>query len=144
MIYGLSLLALLLALVTGIPAWRKIVQMRDIDRNGRSTTGTVISSKSAMGWLWVAEFGNQDRPLIRYQSPKGAEMVLEVVTSSVLPVRRYQPGQAITVVYDQNLPGRAYAQPEWKVVKREFALSLGSLLAAIGLWLIGRLFNLPF
>lgn len=144
MIYGLSLLLGLLSLVLLLPIAKQMMRMREIDQNCALTAGTVISSKSAMGWLWTASFGNQDRPLIRYQSPKGVEMVLEVVTSSVLPMRRYEPGQSLTVVYDQDSPGKAYAQPEWNVAKREFALGLGTLALAIGLWAIGWLFNLPF
>jgi hypothetical protein len=144
MIYGLSLLLGLLSLVVLIPAIRQMLRMREIDRNSASTNGMVISSKSAMGWLWTASFGNQDRPLIRYQSPKGSEMVLEVVTGSVLPVRRYEPGHSLTIVYDRDMPGRAYAQPEWGVVKREILLGVGALTLAIGLWVTGWFFNLPF
>jgi hypothetical protein len=144
MIYGFSLLFGLLSMVVLIPAIRQMLRMREINRNCAFTDGMVISSKSSMGWMWTAAFGNQDRPLIRYQSPKGAEMILEVVTGSVLPMRRYEPGQSLTVVYDRDMPGRAYAQPEMGVMKREIFLGLGALIMAIGLWVIGRVFNLPF
>ena len=71
-------------------------------------------------------------------------MILEVVTGSVLPMRRYEPGQSLTIVYDRDMPGRAYAQPEMNVMKREIFLGSGALIMAIGLWVIGRFFNLPF
>lgn len=144
MIYGLSLLLGLLSLVLLIPAVRQVLRMREIDRNCAFTSGMVISSKSSMGWMWTAAFGNQDRPLIRYQSPKGAEMILEVVTSSILPMRRYEPMQSLTIVYDKDMPGRAYVQPEMDVMKREIFLGIGTLVLAIGLWIVGRIFNLPF
>lgn len=144
MIYGLSLLLGLLSLVLLIPAVRQILRMREINRNRATADGTVISSKSSMGWMWTAAFGNQDRPLIRYQSPKGVEMILEVTTSSVFPVRRYESGQHLTIVYDKDMPGRAYAQPEMYVMKREIYLGMGALALAVGLWIIGRIYNLPF
>jgi hypothetical protein len=95
MIYGLSLLFLLLALVFGIPAVREWRRMRRIDRRAASTMGVVTSSSSAMGWMWTASFGNQDRPLVGYSLPHGEPMVLEIVTSSVLPRRRYRPARPL-------------------------------------------------
>ena len=144
MIYGFSLLFLLLCLVISIPAVRQMLFMRDVNKNGATTTGEVKSSKSAMGWLWMSSFGNQDRPLISYQSPSGTEMVLEVTTSSVLPKRRYEPGQAVAVVYDSTRPGHAYLATEWKVVVQEIWLGSGALVMSIALWAIGRVYNMPF
>jgi hypothetical protein len=144
MIYGISLLLGLLSLVLLIPAVRQIGRMREINQNCASTLGAVVSSKSSMGWLWTASFGNQARPLIRYQSPKGAEMILEVVTSSIMPIRRYEPGQSLTVIYDKDMPGRAYVQQEMDVMKREIFLGSGALVLAVALWIIGRIYNLPF
>ena len=144
MIYGFSLLILLLGLVVGIPALRKMVYMRDIKKNGVSTMGNVKSTKSAMGWMWAAEFGNQDRPLISYQSPEGNEMILEVTTSSVLPKRNYQPGEAVEVLFDVTRPGRAYLLREWKAVLSDIWIGIGALITAIFLWVVGRVYNLPF
>jgi hypothetical protein len=144
MIYGFSLLFLLLFLVISVPAFRQMLFMRDVNKNGATTTGEVKSSKSAMGWLWMSSFGNQDRPLIRYQSPSGTEMLLEVTTSSVLPKRRYEPGQALEVKYDSSRPGRAYLVAEWQVIVRELWLGSGAFAMSIILWVVGRLFNAPF
>jgi hypothetical protein len=72
-----------------------------------------------MGWLWTSSYGNQDRPLVMYRSPKGEEMVLQIVTSSVIPQRRYEPGQVVTVVYDSTIPGSAYVKDEWQVAARD-------------------------
>ncbi len=144
MIYGFSLLAFTVSLVTGIPALRGLWRMRNINKNCARTTGTVKSSRSAMGWLWAASFGNQDRPLVSYISPRGTEMVLEVVTSSILPQQRYQPGQSIDVIYDIELPGRAYVKDEWTVSIREVELAIAALIAGILFWAIGRYFNMPF
>jgi hypothetical protein len=144
MIYGFSLLFLLLCLVIGIPAIRQMLFMQDVNKNGATTTGEVKSSKSAMGWLWMSSFGNQDRPLIRYQSPSGTEMLLEVTTSSVLPKRRYEPGQTLEVRYDSSRPGRAYLVAEWKVIVRELWLGSGALAMSIVLWIIGCVYNMPF
>jgi hypothetical protein len=121
-----------------------MLYMQDVNKNSATTSGRVVSSKSATGWLWMAEFGNQDRPLVSYQSPQGTELMLEVTTSSVLPTRRYEPDQALEVMYDLDRPGRAYLVAEWKVVLREIWLGSGALVAGIILWVIGRLLNLPF
>jgi hypothetical protein len=145
MIYGLALLSGLLSLVVLIPAIRQMQRMREINRNCALAIGVVISSASAVSRLWwTASLGNQDRPLIRYQLPKGTELNLDVVTSSIFPVPRYEPGRSLTVVYDRDRPGRAYAQPEWGAVKRDILFGLGALILSIGLWVIGRVFNLPF
>ena len=144
MIYGFSLLLILLSLVFSIPAIRQILKMQDIKKNGATTTGIVSSSKSAMGWLWMAEFGNQDRPLVQYYSPSGTEMILEVNTSSILPMRRYEPGQALEVIYDVTRPGRAYLTQEWTIALREIWLSGGALIVGVALWIVGRAYNFPF
>jgi hypothetical protein len=144
MIYGFSLLLLLLSLVFGIPALRKMMYMRKIKKNGRTTTGNVISTKSAIGWLWVSSFGNQDRPLISYQSPNGHELTLEVTTSSVLPTRSYQPNETVEVMYDVIRPGRAYAVHEWSAAHNDLLLSGAALITAMALWIVGRIYNLPF
>jgi hypothetical protein len=144
MIYGLSLLCLLLALVFGIPAVREWWRMRRIDRRPGSTLGIVTSSNSAMGWLWAASFGNQDRPRVSYSTPHGEPMVLEIVTSSVLPQRRYEPGTSLLIVYDKDQPGAAYAKSEKGVILREMWVAAGALVLAIAFWVIGEIFNLPF
>ena len=144
MIYGFSLLSLLLALVFGIPALREWWRMRGIDRRAATTMGIVASSHSAMGWLWAAEFGNQDRPLVKYNLPRGEEMVLEIVTSSVLPRRRYEPGTSLDIVYDKDQPGAAYAKPEKGVILRELWVAAGALALSIVFWVLGEIFNLPF
>jgi hypothetical protein len=139
MIFGFSLLIFLLALVTGIPAARGLLRMREINQHRAETGGTVTSSKSATGWLWTASYGNQDRPLVMYQTPKGEEMVLQIVTSSILPQRRYEPGQAVTVVYDTSMPGSAYVKDEWQVAVRDAWLAAGALFVAVVLLVAGIL-----
>jgi hypothetical protein len=144
MIYGLSLLSLLLALVFGIPAIREWLRMRRIDPRAGNTLGIVTSSNSAMGWLWAASFGNQDRPRVSYSTPHGEPMVLEIVTSSVLPRRRYEPGTSLEIVYDTDQPGAAYAKPEKGVILRELWVAAGALALSIVFWVLGEIFNLPF
>jgi len=118
--------------------------MRDIKKNSGTTRGNVISTSSAMGWLWTAEFGNQDRPRIRYQLPTGTEMILEVTTSSVLPNRSYQPGEAVEVLYDATRPGRAYVAREWTAALNNIWIGSGALIVAIALWIVGYVYSLPF
>ena len=144
MIYGFSLLFVLLGLVLILPALRKLAFMRDVNKNKGVTTGSVISTKSAMGWMWVVSFGNQDRPLIRYESPTGTELILEVTTSSVLPMRRYENGETVEVVYDREHPGRAYAVRERKFALDDLWAGGVALVVAIALWVVGRMYSMPF
>ncbi len=139
MIYGFSLLFLLLSLVLGIPALRQLLRMRAINRNPGVTPGQVTSNSSSLGWLWTASFGSVNRPLIRYQSPRGSEMVLEVADSSMFTNHRYNTGDNVEVVYDRDMPGRAYARPEWPAALREMTFSIISLVVAILLWIVGRM-----
>ncbi len=144
MIYGFSLLFVLLCLVTGLPALRKLFRMRKIKRNCATTTGEVISSKSSLGWLWTSTFGGVSRPLIRYHTPDGKELILEVVSSSMYTYRRYETGASEEIIYDQDRPGRAYARSEWGAALRELWIAGGSLVVAVALWVVGRALNLPF
>ena len=144
MIYVFSFLLLLLGLVFGIPALRKLIYIRTINKTGVTTRGQVISTSSALGrgW-WTAGLGNQDRPLIRYQSSTGTEFLLEVTTSSAWFKSNYQSGELVEVRYDQNTPGRAYSVREWQAVQSDLWIGSASLAAAIILWIIGRVYNLP-
>jgi hypothetical protein len=143
MIYGFSMLFFLLGMVLLIPAARKLLFMRAINRNPATTAGTVISSKSSMGWMWTASFGNQDRPLVRYQSPRGSDLVLEVTAGSILPQRRYEPGSMVTVVYDRDMPGSAYLQNEQQAARRDLRGGILALIGSILLAVIGVVFNFP-
>jgi hypothetical protein len=142
MIFGFALLTFLLALVTGIPATRALLRMREINQHRAETAGTVTSSKSATGWLWTSSYGNQDRPLVQYRSPKGEEMVLQIVTSSIVPQRRYEPGQAVTVVYDTTMTGSAYVKDEWQVAVRDAWIAGAALIVTVILLIAGILLTL--
>ena len=163
MIYGISLLLIVLSVVMCIPAIRRLLKMQDIKTNRATTQGRVLSSNSllglqggriavprehtrsasAWGW-WTAELGNQDRPLIQYRSNSGAELLLEVTASSVFYQRRYETGEAVEVTYDSTCPSRAYPTQEWKIASRELWLGSGALIVGIILWVIGRIYSMPF
>ena len=145
MIYGISLLLILLSLVMGIPAIRQLLNMQDIKKNSSTIQGRVSSSQNLLGrGTWTAALGNQDRPLIQYSSPSGDKLVLEVKTNSIFPIRRYQTGQALEVTYDSARPSRAFVTQERTVALREVWLSSGALILGIVLWIIGRVYELPF
>ncbi len=145
MIYGISMLLILLGLVMGIPAIRQLLNMKNIQRNSATTQGKVSSSKNMLGsGTWTAALGNQDRPLIQYYSSSGAELVFEVNTSSIFPKRRYEVGQALEITYDSAYPSRAYITQERTVALRELWLSGGALVIGIVFWITGRVYNLPF
>lgn len=144
MIYGFSLLFVLLGLVLCIPAARKLLRMREINRNNAVTTGLVTSASSALGWLWTSGFGSSTRPLIKYQSPKGIDIILEVADSSMFTFRKDEPGMAVEVVFDVTVPGRAYAKPDWRSVLQDLWLGLGALFLAAVLWIGGLLLKAPF
>lgn len=145
MIYSFSFLLILLGLVMCIPAIRRLLNMQDINRNSATTQGQVLSSSDLVGrGTWAAGLGNLDRSLIRYYSPSDTEMVLEVRTKSILPITRYEAGQALEITYDKASPGRAYITEEWKNALRDLWLGAGALFVGVMLWIIGRVYNLPF
>lgn len=142
MIYGFALLFFLLALVTGIPALRNLLRMRQINKNAGSTTGYVASMGNALGWLWTSDFGNVARPNIKYESPSGKEMAIEVVTGNMFTVLRYEQGMAVEVVFDRSAPWDAYARPEWMENLKDLWIGLGGLVLSIALVITGRIFGL--
>lgn len=144
MIYGLSFLFILYALVIGIPAIRHLFRIRAINRNCASTAGEVLTNRGALGWLWTSTFGHVSRPLIRYHSPKGDELIYEVTTSNLYTKFRFQPGAIVEMVFDKDRPTRSYAKPEWQTLTRELWITISALFLAVTLWIIGIIFKLPF
>jgi hypothetical protein len=151
MIYNLSLLLSILGLVVGIPALRRLMHMLTIRQNSRMVTGSVISTKSAMnsaGWLMgmvsASEMVNHDRPLVTYRFPEGKEMSIEVVPSNFLSSRRYRIGETVEVAYDRSEPWHAYLVREWRATLRELGIGTVTFLVGVILWIIGRIYNLPF
>jgi hypothetical protein len=142
MIYAFCLLLLVLSLVISIPALRRLLQMRRINRRAASANGYVDNVSSSLGWLWTSDFGSVTRPLIKYDSPQGKEMAIEVAASSMFTFRRYEPGMRIEVIYDSASPWEAYARPEWTANLRDFWIGLGSLVLSIALYILGRLLGL--
>jgi len=151
MIYGISMLLFVLGLVVGIPALRRMMYMLTIRKNSGTTIGNILSTKSAMntgGWLMGAvtasEMVNHQRPLVTYQSPQGREMSIEVVPSNFLSRRKYTVGETVEVRYDLSDPWRAYLVREWQAAARDVWLGTAMSVAAAILWIIGRVYNLPF
>jgi hypothetical protein len=151
MIYGISMLLFVLGLAVTIPALRKIMYMYTIRKNSVSTTGNVLSTSSAMnsaGWLMgmvsASEMVNHQRLLVAYQSPQGKEMSIEVVPSNFLSRRKYTAGEAVEVRYDLSEPWRAYLIREWRATAREVGLGAALSIGAVILWIVGRVYNLPF
>lgn len=151
MIYALSLLLLLLGLVIAIPAIRRLVRMHAVRKNKGTTTGRVISTKSAMntgGWLLgsvsASEFVNHERPLVTYEIPQGKEMSVEVVPSNFLSRKKYTIDETVEVAYDLSQPWHAYLIREWNATLRETWIGTGLCVLGIILWIVGRVNNLPF
>lgn len=151
MIYNFSLLLTVLGLVVGVPALRRLRYMLTINKNSSTTLGSVISTESAMnsaGWLFgmasASEIVNHDRPLVTYQSPDGEEMSIEVVPSNFLSRRKYRIGESVEVAYDLSEPWHAYLIREWRATLRDFGIGTASFLVGLSLWIIGRVFKLPF
>jgi len=82
--------------------------------------------------------------MIRYELSGGKEFKLEIVDSSMFTNRRYAPGMSVEVVYDAEMPARAYATPEWGSAQRDLLAGVGSVVLAIILWITGLVFHLPF
>jgi hypothetical protein len=138
MIYGFSLLTLVLALVLGVPALRNLLRMRRINRHGKSATGHITRVKTNLGWLWSSNFGNATQPRILFETDQGKEMILELVTSSMFTLRQYEAGQLVEVIYDAENPWEAYALPEWSSNQRDLWFASASLLLSAVLLVYGR------
>ena len=115
------------------------------------TTGTVVSRKSAnntAGWLMgmvsATEVVNHERPLVAYQLPDEKELSVEVIPSNFLSARKYQVGEAVDVAYDLSEPWRAYPIREWAAAARDLWLSTAICVVAVTLWVLGRVYSLPF
>lgn len=151
MIYNLSLLLTVLGLVVGSPALKRMRYMLTIKKNSGRTTGNVVSTKSAMntaGWLFgmvsASEMVNHDRPLVTYQPPHGKEMSIDVVPSNFLSRRRYRTGDSVEVAYDLTEPWRAYVVREWMATARDLWIGAAMSIVGVILWIVGRVYNLPF
>jgi hypothetical protein len=151
MIYGIAMLLFILGLVVGIPALRRLLRMQSIKRKSQITLGRVESTDNAiniqrsfMGMFVADEVTNHQRPLIRYQPAHEKEMSIEIIPSTFLSGRRYETGESVEVVYDLSEPWRAYPLREWTATARD--LWIGSVISATALilWILGRLYNLPF
>jgi len=151
MIYGFSMLFLVLGLLVGVPALRKIMYMFKIKKNSGTTLGNVVSTKSAMntgGWLMgdvsASEIVNHQRPLVTYQSPQDKEMSVEVIASNFLSTRKYKAGESVEVAYDLSEPWRAYVVREWTAANRDLWIGAVMSILGVALWIVGRVYNLPF
>jgi hypothetical protein len=97
-----------------------------------------------MGMVSASEMVNHQRLLVAYQSPPGKEMSIEVVPSNFLSRRKYTAGEAVEVRYDLSEPWRAYLIREWRATAREVGLGAALSIGAVILWIVGRVYNLPF
>ncbi len=151
MIYGISLLLLILGLVVGVPAIRRFASMLAIKKKSGKTVGNVASRESAIntgGWLLGAvsasEVVNHERPLVTYQAPAGKEMSVEVIPSNFLSRRKYTTGETVEVAYDLSEPWHAYVTREWNATLREIWIGIGILVIAAILWIVGYVYHLPW
>lgn len=145
MIYGISLLLMVLGLVMALPSIGRLLSMKDIKKDSTTTQGQVLSSNDLAGrGMWAAGLGNLNRFFIRYYSPSDTELVLEASTKSILPISRYEVGQAVDITYDTDNPGRAFITEEWSLALRDLWLGAGTVVLGVILWIIGRTYNLPF
>jgi hypothetical protein len=151
MIYGISLLLFILGLVVTIPALRKLFRMRGIKKQSQVTLGRVESADNAiniqrsfMGMFVADEVINHQRPIIRYQPAQSEEMSVEVIPSTFLSGRKYENGEEVEVVFDLSEPWRAYPVREWAAAARDLWIGIAISVAAVVLWVLGRVYNLPF
>ncbi len=143
MIYVLSFVIGLYCLVHGIPALRHILRMMEINRNGATTIGKVMSVPRRLGTMLGWEFGETKQFSVYYLSPTKKELVFDVITGSFYTHPGYEGSQGVEVVYDKDSPGRAYAKPEWETNVRELWITSIGMVVAIALWVIGKALNLP-
>jgi hypothetical protein len=87
---------------------------------------------------------NHERPLIAYQLPGEKELSVEVIPSNFLSARKYQVGEAVDVAYDLSEPWRAYSVREWAAAARDLWFGTAISIVAVFLWILGRIYNLPF
>ena len=151
MIYGISMLLLVLGIVVALPAFRKLVYMRRIKKTSQTALGRVESTDNAiqgqrsfMGMFVADEVVNHQKPLIRYQPAQEKEMSIEVIPSTFLSARKYEAGESVEVAYDLSEPWRAYPLREWTATARDLWIGTILMIVGIALWIVGRAYNLPF
>jgi hypothetical protein len=97
-----------------------------------------------MGMVSASEMVNHQRPLVTYHSPQGKEMSIEVIPSNFLSRRKYTAGESIEVTYDLSEPWRAYVVREWAAAWRDFGIGAVMSIVGVALWIVGRVYDLPF
>ena len=97
-----------------------------------------------MGMVSASEMVNHERPLVTYQPPQEKEMSIEVIPSNFLSGRKYQVGESVDVAYDVSEPWRAYLIREWTATARDLWLGVAMSVVAMILWILGRVYDLPF
>jgi len=113
----------------------------EINRNCATTLGEARSVRRKLGTMLGWEFGESKQFSVYYVSQTKKEFVIEVITSS-RPHPSYEGNQGVEVIYDKDMPGRAYTKPEWEKSKRELWITSIGLAVAIALWVIGKALNL--
>jgi hypothetical protein len=149
MIYGIALLLFILGLSTGIPSIPQLLRMREIKKNGSTTTGIVQLNTSAhpntgtTTGMMSSILGKVNHPQFLYKTPDEKELTIEVIDSSTFQTYRYKSGETVEIVYDKNAPWLAYVQKEWDHAYRDLWLAGAEILTAAVLLSIGLAFKLP-
>ena len=68
----------------------------------------------------------------------------QLLPSNFSSSRKYQVGEAVDVAYDLSEPWRAYSVREWAAAARDLWFGTAISMVAVFLWILGRVYHLPF
>ena len=142
--YAFSALFFILALTTGIPALLQLRRMETIKRSSATTSGVVrMVGRSNIGWNFLGEVGRSARPLVAFHVGD-KEFEVEMTDNSGFMNRRYDTGNTVEVVYQQEEPWKAYLTMERTFTRRDLWIALGEIALAMMFWGIGVYLKIPF
>lgn len=142
--YAFAALFFILSLTTGIPAFLQWRRMETIKQSSAITSGVVRTvGRSNIGWNFLGEVGRSARPLVAFQVHE-KEYEVEMTDTSGFMNRRYDAGNTVEVVYQKDMPWKAYLTSEWTFTRRDLWIAAGEIVLAIVFWGIGVYLGIPF
>ena len=133
MFYSFSVLFFVLSLVTAFPAIFRLVKMEKIRKNGVSTFGAIRSAESDLGWRMTGALGRVTHPLIEFQVNEHKH-IIQVNDNRGFLAPRYDRGDTLEVIYDKDMPWKAYIKQEWLIARKDLWKAAAEIVLAVVLW----------
>lgn len=142
MFYSFSVLFFVLGLVTAFPAIFRLAKMEKIRKNGVSTFGAIRSAESDLGWRMTGALGRVTHPLIEFQVNE-QKHIIQVNDNRGFLAPRYDRGDTLEVIYDKDMPWKAYIKQEWLIARKDLWKAAAEIVLAVVLWEIGVYLGMP-